>query len=302
MFLLSNNLYLTLKQLIMKTKNLFITSFLAITLFISCDSNDKTNENPTAANAKEQVATDAKIDASIDDVSNIAEDQFTMKQNSTSKSSVEMKSMLPSCATATWSLVDGTFTGTIDFGTEGCALENGNVLKGKINLRFSGNFTTAEQTITYSFDRFYHNGTKIEGSKTIVRASKGTDLLEAVHPVFTCAVDMTVTFEDGSIYTRTGSRVREMTEGYSTLANWEDNVFLITGSDTTTKSNGDSWSSTIQTPLRYEMACKKPFPVSGKVLKTKNNVTTLVDFGNGECDNIVTATTGETTVTIELKK
>jgi hypothetical protein len=284
----------------MKTKNLFIPFFAAITLFISCESSDTTNDSVTISS--EQVATDAKIDASIDDVSTIAEDQFTMKQNSTSKSSTPTKSILPTCATATWALKDGSFTGTIDFGTEGCTLENGNVLKGKINLRFSANFTTSEQTITYSFDRFFHNGTKIEGSKTIVRSLKGTDLLESAHPVFVCAVDMTVTFEDGKIYSRTGKRIREMTEGYSTLDNWEDNVFLITGSDSTSNTNGDSWSSTIQTPLRYEVACKRPFPISGTVLKTKNDVLTMVDFGNGTCDNLVTITTGGKSTSIELKK
>jgi hypothetical protein len=285
----------------MKTKILYIASIIAIILFISCDTSDK-NSNDSDAITTDQVATDSKIDTSIDDVSNIVEDQFSLKQNTTSKSATPIKSLLPNCATATWTLADGIFTGTIDFGTEGCALENGNVLKGKITLTFSGNFSTAEQTINYTFDGFYHNGTKLQGSKTITRSLKSTELLQAVHPVFVCAVDMTVTFEDGSSYTRTGNRVREMTEGYNTLGNWKDNVFLITGSDKTTKSGGDSWSSSIQTPLRYEMSCKNPFPVSGTVLKAKNDVLTLVDFGNGTCDNLVTVTTGDTTITLELKK
>ncbi|PKB16049.1 hypothetical protein [Flavobacterium sp. 5] len=286
----------------MKTEKSFIASLLAIAFFISCDSADKTNDNSAATTPADQVATDSKIDASIDDVSNIAEDQFSMQQNITSKSSTEMKSMLPACATTTWTLTNGTFTGTIDFGTEGCTLENGNVLKGKIILSFSGNFSTSEQTITYTLDGFYHNGIKIQGSKTITRSLKSTDLLATIHPVFACTIDMTVTFEDGSIYTRTGNRTRELVEGYDTKANWQDNVYLVTGSENTSKPNGDTWSNTITTPLRYEMTCKKPFPVSGTVLKVKNGVETLVDYGNGECDNLVLATTADITITIELKK
>jgi hypothetical protein len=285
----------------MKTKNLFIASFMAIALFASCTSND-TPANSITATSTEQVAIDSKIDASIDDVSNIVEDQFSIKQNMTSKSTETMKSILPACAKVTWTLVDGNFTGTIDFGTEGCALENGNILKGKITITFSSNFTTAEQTITYSFDGFTHNGKKLQGTKTITRSLKSTDLLTAVHPVFTCTVDMTVTFEDGAVYTRTGNRVREMVEGYGTKGNWDDNVFLVTGSGTTTMPNGDKCSSTIKTPLRFVMACKRPFPVSGTVLKVKNNIETLVDFGTGECDNLATATTAGVITTIELKK
>ncbi|WP_264565452.1 hypothetical protein [Flavobacterium sp. N3904] len=285
----------------MKTKKLFIASFMAITIFISCDSNDKTQDSTTAIST-DQVAVDAKIDASIDDVSNIVEDQFSMKQNMTSKSTETMKSMLPACAVVTWTLTDGTFTGTIDFGTEGCALENGNVLKGKITINFSGNFTTAEQTITYSFDGFYHNGKKIQGSKTISRALKSTELLATVHPVFNCTIDMTVTFEDGKVYTRTGTLTKEMIAGYDTKGSWNDNVFLVTGNGTTTMPNGDTCVSTIQTPLRYEMACKKPFPVSGTILKTKNGTEALVDFGTGECDNLATVTIAGVTTSIELKK
>lgn len=286
----------------MKTKNLFLVTFTTILFLISCDSNDK-DQNSTTTSSTDQVAVDSKIDASIEDVSNIAEDQFSMKQSSsTGKSSEGFKSFLPSCAIVTWTYTDGTFTGTIDFGTEGCTLENGNVIKGKIILSFLGNFTTPEQTITYSFDQFHHNGNKIQGSKTITRTLKSTDLLAAVHPVFTCTIDMTVTFEDGSIYARTGNRTKEMTEGYDTKDNWNDNVFLVTGSETTTWPNGSTSSSTIQTPLRYVMACKKPFPVSGTVLKAKNGVETLVDYGTGECDNLATTTTAGITTTIELKK
>jgi hypothetical protein len=284
----------------MKTKILLIASFMALAFFISCDSTDKTQE--TTASSKDQVAVDTKIDASIDDVSNIVEDQFTMKQNMTAKSTETFNSMLPTCAIVTWTFIDGTFTGTIDFGTEGCALQNGNILKGKITITFSGNFTTAQQTITYSFDGFYHNGKKLQGSKTITRSLKSTDLLAAIHPVFTCTVDMAVTFEDGKTYTRTGTRVKEMVEGYDTKTIWNDNVFLVTGSGTTTLPNGDVWTSTIKTPLRFVMACKQAFPVSGTVLKTKNGTEILVDFGTGECDNIATITTNGATIEIKFEK
>jgi hypothetical protein len=285
----------------MKTKNLFIASFMVITIFISCDSNDK-NQNSTTATSSDQVAIDSKIDASIEDVSNIVEDQFSVKQGTTNKSSEKIKSMLPACAIVTWTATNTTFTGTIDFGTEGCVLENGNVIKGKITLSFSNNFTSAEHTITYSFDGFFHNGKKLQGSKTIIRSLKSTELLATVHPVFTCAVELTVTFEDGSVYTRIGNRVKEMIEGYDTKSSWDDNIFLVTGGGSTTNSNGDTWSSTIKKPLRFVMACKKPFPVSGTVLKVKNDTETLVDFGNGECDNLATITIGGITTSIELKK
>jgi hypothetical protein len=287
----------------MKTKFYFIASFAALVLLFGCnssyDSTDNTNPASTSAN---QLAVDSKIDASIEDVSNIAEDQFSMKETSTTSKTETFRSFLPACAVTTWTYIDGIFTGSIDFGTEGCTLENGNVLKGKITLSFSGNFMSSEQTITYSFDGFYHNGIKIQGSKSIIRTLKSTDLLAEVHPVLTHTIDLTVTFEDGSVYTRVGNRVKEMVAGYDSKGVWSDNVSLVTGSHSTSKPNGDTWSSTIQTPLRYEMACKKCVPVSGTVLKVNNGVETLIDYGNGECDNLATTTTAGVTATIELKR
>jgi hypothetical protein len=296
----------------MKTKFFFIVYFVVIVFFIRCNSSDNVdNSNPAQSATTNPAAVDAKIDASIQDVSNIAEDQFSMKQSSvvTGKSSTSRRSFLPSCATATWTYTNGTFTGTIDFGTQGCALKNGNILKGKITLSFSGNFSTPIQMITYSFDEFYHNGNKIQGSKTITRELKTTDLLATVHPVFASTIDMTITFADGSVYTRKGNRTKElinnsttttMHEGEEDDDDWGNKIFLVTGTETTTFPNGDIWTNTIQIPLRYEMACEKSSPVSGTISKVKNDVETLIDYGTGDCDNSATATTNGVTTTIKF--
>src|SRR6187402_295844 len=140
----------------MKTKFFLIASFVTTLFCIGCDSSDKTKEDTNRSTTNNQITVDAKIDASIEDVSNIAEDQFSIKQGSATGKSETFKSFLPSCAVVAWTYENETFTGTIDFGTEGCTLENGNVLKGKITLTFSGNFTTLTQTITYGFEGFFH--------------------------------------------------------------------------------------------------------------------------------------------------
>ncbi|AOW09265.1 hypothetical protein [Flavobacterium gilvum] len=293
----------------MKTKFFLIASFIVILFFISCNSTDNTTTDTAAlTTANSQILADSRIDASINDVSNIAEDQFSLKQTSTARGTeATHSSFLPACAVTAWTYTNGTFTGSIDFGTEGCTLQNGNVLKGKITLSFSGNFMTPEKTITYSFDNFYHNGIKIQGSKTIIKTIKTTDLYTPIHPVFTQSIDLTITFENGTVYTRTGTQTKEMISGDTNHDgddddDWEGRVFLVTGNHTTTLSTGGSWSCTIKTPLRYEMACKRAIPVSGTVLKVNNGVETLIDYGTGQCDNLATVTTNGVTTTIELKK
>jgi hypothetical protein len=286
----------------MKTKFLFIGSLVALSFFISCNSDEKINDGSSAAITKDEIVTNSKIDASIDDVTNIAEDQFSAQQNVTSKPSGPVKNFLPSCATITTVLTNNTWTRTVDFGVEGCTLENGNTVKGKMVISFSNDFSASTQTISYTFDGFYHNGKKLQGSKSIVRTVKTTDLLATAHPVFTAAIDLTITFDDGGVYTRKGSLVKEMVEGYDTWFNWEDNAYLVTGSGTTTFPNGDTFSAEITTPLEFKAICKKSFAVKGTVSVTKNGASAVIDYGDGSCDTLAKITKDGVTEEVDLKK
>lgn len=286
----------------MKTKILFLGTLVALSFFISCNSDEKTNNGSSAAISKEEIITNSKIDASIEDVTTIAEDQFNAQQNVTSKPSGPVKNFLPSCATISTVLTNNTWTRTVDFGADGCTLDNGNTVKGKMIISFSNDFSTSTQTISYTFEGFYHNGKKLQGSKSIVRTVKTTDLLVTAHPVFTAAIDITVTFDDGSVYIRKGSLVKEMVEGYDTWFNWEDNGFLVTGSGTTTFPNGDVFSAEITTPLEFKASCRKSFPVKGVVSVTKNSASAVIDYGNGDCDTLATITKNGVTEEVDFKK
>lgn len=286
----------------MKTKIFFIGTLAALSFFISCNSDEKTNDGSSAAITKDEIITNSKIDASIDDVTNIAEDQFSAQQNVTAKPSGPVKNFLPSCATITTVLTNNTWTRTVDFGVEGCTLENGNTVKGKMVISFSNDFSTSTQTISYTFDGFYHNGKKLQGSKSIVRTVKTTDLLATAHPVFTASIDMTITFDDGGVYTRKGTLVKEQVEGFDTWFNWDDNAYLVTGSGTTTFPNGDTFSAEITTPLQFKASCKKSIPVKGVLSITKNGATAVVDYGDGTCDTLATITKDGVTEEVDLKK
>ncbi|KAF2510062.1 hypothetical protein EYY60_11140 [Flavobacterium zhairuonense] len=286
----------------MKTKILCIGTLVALSFFVSCNSDEKTNDGSSAAITKDEIIKNSKIDASIDDVTNIAEDQFSAQQNVTAKPSGMVKNFLPSCATITTVLTNNTWTRTVDFGVEGCTLENGNTVKGKMVISFSNDFASSTQTISYTFDGFYHNGKKLQGSKSIVRTVKTTDLLATAHPVFTAAIDMTITFDDGGVYTRKGTLVKEQVEGFDTWFNWDDNAYLVTGSGTTTFPNGDTFSAEITTPLQFKASCKTSLPVKGVLSITKNGATAVIDYGDGTCNTLATITKDGVTEEVDLKK
>lgn len=294
----------------MKTKILLFVTLLSITFFISCNNEPANDEVNAQTITSDDTVVNSEIDASVDDVSSIAEDQFDMqkslvsKTNSNSKTTTGgMKSMLPLCATISSVLTNDTWTKTIDFGTQGCALPNGNIVKGKIIISFSKNFATPIKTISYKLEGFYHNNKLIEGDKTITHEFKSSDLLTTIHPVTTHSIDVKVTFPDGKIYTRKGTRVREMVEGFTTITNWEDNVFNVWGYHLTSFPNGSKYNCIIkESPLVIKMSCKMPFPVSGIVNIEKNDAKGILDYGKGECDKLAIMTINGVSKEIELKK
>jgi hypothetical protein len=124
----------------------------------------------------------------------------------------------------------------------------------------------------------------------------------AVHPIVTMTIDMTVTFPNGDVYTRVGTRTREIIEGYST-APWGDNIYQITGNWTTTRPNGSTRTATITTPLRIRMSCvlqQKPVTVKGIIAFVSGTNTASIDYGNGDCDTTAVLTINGVSNTITI--
>ena len=187
---------------------------------------------------------------------------------------------LPDCVTITVVIVQNMKTVTLDFG-EGCELRNGNFVSGKIIMTYERDPEAASKMITYSFEDFYFNRKNVEGGGSILRERSN----ENGNPQSTKTFDVTVTWPDGLFASKVGKKVREMIEGQSTSA-WGDNVFLITGNWTFTRRNGIVLSAKIIKELRRELACK--FLVSGTIELSKNLDTAILDYGDGECDDLAT--------------
>ena len=271
----------------MKTKILFLG--LVLSLFtVSCTKDSADNSTITA----DEATVNAKIDIANDDVSDIVETQFnaTMDNSTTGKNS--------EAATTTYPIITrvpafgtpitaGTLvTKTIDYGTAGVTLANGNVLKGKIIISFTYEPTATSHTLNYTFDNFYHNNIKFDGTKTFTRTmTSGTN----AHPIVVMTMDMTATFPDGRVFTRTGTRTREIISGYDTPSVLADNVYQVTGSWSTTFPNTTVQTSTITSPLIVKMSCiavNKPLLVQGVITFVRNTHTATLDYGTGDCDNI----------------
>ena len=259
--------------------SILIIAFVGL-LFTSCQSEDTTIDVPTSQEIDlKSTETEAEMNEISDETSALIEEAYLTEEFPETKSNAANR-YLPDCVTITIVLVQNMKTVTIDFG-EGCELRNGNVVSGKIILEYEKDPEAATKMISFEFDEFVFNDKSVEGNGSILRERSN----ENGNPQSTRTGDVTVTWPDGTFANKNGTKIREWIEGAGTGA-WGDNVFLITGNWMFTKKNGNVLSANIITALRRELACK--FIVSGLIELQKNENNALLDYGNGDCDDLAT--------------
>ena len=284
----------------MKTNSLFKTiALIAIISLASCSKDSSSSTADSKLTSADAMA-NSKMDQASNDISDVVEEQEgkTYVDASAGKTADTANSLVTSCAHitrvpdfGTAPTVGQTVTKTIDFSfnnPSGCTFANGSTLKGKIIISFVYDPNATSHTVNYSFDNFYHNGNHVEGNRSITRSIGTSPLLTAPHPIHAMTIDMTVTFENGGVYHRVGTRTRECVANFGNN-NVNDNVYKLYQSITTTRPNGAShiYSVVVATPLTIDMACQYRV-ISGILTVTGPLHSAVIDYGSGTCDNNAT--------------
>ncbi|MFK7782560.1 hypothetical protein [Psychroserpens sp.] len=269
----------------MNTKHVFRTSIFMLTFFIlsfvSCSDGNSIEEEEQAEDITELMRA-SEIDVVGEIVSDIIIDSYEIQENDELNRMVSSSSFLPSCVVVTIVAEQGFREVTLDFGTEGCIV-NEHLLRGQIVFSYTRNTEVQEILISYSLIDFYFDTNNIIGSKTILRQlSNGNG-----NPQFTHNLDLTIVWPNGLQANREGVKVREWVEGFGSGI-FSDNVFEITGNWTTTFVNGNQHTYEVLSPLRRQVICN--YFLSGTVDVQRTNFGGTFDYGSGVCDNQATFT------------
>jgi len=181
---------------------------------------------------------------------------------------------------------------TLNYG-ESTVLQNGRTLSGTMIIEITGPKQIDGTTRTVNYADFVIDSVTIEG--TIVQKFSGDNVSERIISVNEV---LSFTFPDGTEIDRTSARVHNWLEGIDTMGNDDDKI-EITGSVNTTVSGGDSYLKEIVEPLIKLGNCH--YFVKGITqISLNGEVISVLDFGNGECDNNATLATGGETINIDL--
>lgn len=193
---------------------------------------------------------------------------------------------------------DGEFwprSWALDYGTENCECFPGNNKRGKINVSLSDWWKNEGSFKEITFEDFYINDNKMEGVKT----TRNTGLNEIGNLTFAKKVtDAKLTYPDESVITWSCEKFSEQVEGASTLL-FADDAWAVTGSGSGVNLDAKSYTMEITAELIYNNGYF--YPVSGIMeISTEGEDLKVINYGDGECDNLITVTIGDSTEIVEL--
>lgn len=278
------------------SKLFWMLAVFSVMFLVSCSDD---GETPFTETDDEIVNTEAEIDNDFEDVDNLTLEgmELNVYSNSPDARVAGRRHHLPDCAEISHDFENMIIT--IDFG-DGCELRNGKIISGTIIITYTGRKFVPGTIITTTFENFMLDGKLIEGTRVLENISESLEDNPTFHITLT---DGKVTFEDGTFATRESDKTVVWVRAENPL---NDEWHILEGSSASgVNVEGIEYSMNVVETIVYKNLCndeKIKAPVSGVKQVIKGDKEYIVDFGDGECDTLVTITSDGETWTIELKR
>jgi hypothetical protein len=186
---------------------------------------------------------------------------------------------------------------TIDFGSSNCMCADGKNRRGKVIINYTGRYKDAGSVHTITFDNYYVNDNKIEGTKTVTNMGMNTD----GNYYYTISVTGNIIKADGSgTISWVSNRVRTWLNGYSTPTRADDK-YSITGDASGTTAGGDAFTATISSALTIDMSCVHKITAGSIIFSKIGGIDRSINFGTGTCDNTFTISARGRTRTLTFR-
>jgi hypothetical protein len=286
----------------------------SLTIFTACQKEVSNGTDDAATTAAAELSTASEDDATADITFNDVYEQVLdasadfgltdigIIQASTSDFDIVpimQDSMGPRCATVTIVPRDRNAwpkTVTIDYGN-GCIMRDGKLRKGKIITVYSGPMFEPGSIATTTFQNHWVDSVQVEG--THVAKNNSTSAAR----IFTRSVkDGKLTHLNGNYTMWSGTHTNTQVEGLGTPRFPLDDVFTITGGARGQYKRGTKvveWSRAIAEPLFKNFTCR--WISKGIVRITRNADASVLNYGDGTCDNKATLTINGITKEIRLR-
>ena len=190
-------------------------------------------------------------------------------------------------------------TKTITF-SEDCEGKRGQVRSGTMIVTYSETQGEAGSFRQVTYNDFYLNGVKIEGT----RRTEIISIDESGSKTMRTSMSYgKMIYEDGTFETKNSEMTR-----YTHVENSEKQYSSLTGSKSAVSTEGVNFSMEITTPIKFVYNCddlgfrkRGKIPVEGVKVSIDGDQTITTDFGDGTCDTLVEVTKDGEVETVDLK-
>ncbi len=190
-------------------------------------------------------------------------------------------------------------TKTITF-SEDCEGKRGQTRSGTMVVTYSETQGEAGSYRQVTYDDFYLNGVKIEGTRRTEIISIDENGSKTMRTTLT---DGKMIYEDGTFKTKSADMTR-----YIHVENDEKLYSTLSGSKSGVSSEGVSFSMEITNPIKFVYNCfgegqrkRGKVPVEGIKVTIDGAQTITTNFGDGTCDTLVEITKDGEVETVDLK-
>tara|TARA_B100001057_G_scaffold484654_1_gene563064 strand:- start:536 stop:1465 length:930 start_codon:yes stop_codon:yes gene_type:complete len=190
-------------------------------------------------------------------------------------------------------------TKTITF-LEECEGKHGQIRSGTMIVSYSETQGEAGSFRQVSYDDFYLNGVKIEGTRRTEIISIEENGSKTMRTTLT---DGKMIYEDGTFKTKSAEMTR-----YIYVENDKKQYSTLSGSKSGVSTEGVSFLMEITTPIKFIYDCfgegkrkRGKVPVEGIKVTNDGARTITTDFGDGTCDTLVEITKDGEVETVDLK-
>lgn len=270
---------------------LFTLLFVFSLALTSCDSEGELTPD---SDLTEITGNEEVVDGYFEDTDDVvfeANDQIGASTNG--RVALDDRHSLIRCAEITHDVENKTIT--VDFG-DGCEGPGGKIRSGKIIITYTNRKYVPGAVWVYTLENYTVNGIALEGTKTITNVSASLDDNLSFNKVLEGGK---ATWPDGSFATRevnkTFTWIRE--------SNPINDEFHVEGEASGVTKDGVAYEVNILSTLIYKRICRREgvhIAVQGLKSIIKGDAEVLIDFGDGECDNIVTITRNGESEVVDL--
>ena len=199
------------------------------------------------------------------------------------------KAYLPECVEVYRNQID-TVILTFDNCDYNGAVRNGSII---VNYTLRPLIGDRAANIILTFDNYTMDGVAVEG--TITTTFEGTIIRPEIHIV---TDNMLATFPNQETISWSSDKTFTIVSGFGD-GDFLTNIVEMSGTASGVNRKGESYSS-VYNSVKVERSCESGYPVSGTVTIESDKGTSVIDYGEGECDKIISVTNNGVTITVTL--